>query len=185
MCRAHLRDRLVPDAAARHRVDRSVARRAAGILHGRHVFGQSGVVAVCVRVCAPPACVRCARARDRRTGPRPFGVDPTRRGRLRQRRAEWPGERAVPRGISRSSARPAHRSHGRDAAGDLALRDRDPGGGVMDGLLLRRQHRWCRARVLARWILSAARVRHRRGHVGCPLPQRGCRCARGRAVSVR
>ena len=68
-CRADLRDRLVPAAAAGHRVVVGVDRRAAGHVHGRHVPGQPAAAARRLAAAPSAARVRRARARHRRIRP--------------------------------------------------------------------------------------------------------------------
>ena len=121
LCRAHLRDRVVPAPAAGRRRHGDLARHPAGHLHGRHVRGEPAAAPPGAGRSASAARLCVARARPRRTGAHrarcAAGAWP---GVRRQRRVRIPrdcGPRALVCGLSPA----AHAPDGRHAAGDRAL----------------------------------------------------------------
>ena len=140
--RADLRNRLVPAAAARHRIVGRVARRAARHVHGRHVPRQPVAAARDLAAAASAARLRVPGARDRRCSACSllFGM-PLLGGVYiawaRHRRERHPAARRRREHLPAA----ADAADGRDAAGDVALGRVDARRRVVARVLLRRQHR--------------------------------------------
>ena len=147
-----------------------------GTFMGGMCAGQPAAAAPRLGPAAPPAGLRPARAGHRRHRARGAVRHAVCRTGVRALRRPRPAGHPAARGRGRGVPAAAHAADGRDAAGDRALgRDR-PRGGVVAGLLLRRQHRRGRVRLPAGRLLPAARPRHGHGHLRRRRPQ----CDRGR-----
>ncbi len=136
-----------------------------GTFMGGHVPGQPVPRAGDFRAPASAEGLRVARDRDRRLRHSPAVRHAAARRRLlRVGRLGRDRHPAARRGGEHLPAA-ADAAHGRDAAGDVALGRVHARGGLVAGLLLRRQHRRRRARVPAGRVLPAARARQPRGDV--------------------
>ena len=176
LCGLDLRGCLAPAPATGDRLDRRFARRAAGDVHGRHVPGQPAAAAPRLGPAASAAGLRPARAGHRRHRARGAVRHAACRTGLHALRRPRAAGHPAARGRGRGVLAAADAADGRDAAGDRALgRDRARGG-VVAGLLLRRQHRRGGVRLPAGRLLPAARLRHGHGHLRRRRPQ----CDRGR-----
>ena len=159
--RADLRNRLVPAAAAGHRLVGRLARRAARHVHGRHVPRQPAAAALhlgraSIRCASTPssssasassACCCCSACRSSAAST-PRGPAPASSASCCA--ASSPAICLLPPTLLMGATLPAIARWVED----------DAEGRVVARLLLRRQHRRRRGRLPARRLLPAARVRH-------------------------
>ena len=131
-----------------------------GTFMGGMCLGSLLLRATCRQRPASAARVRVSRTGDRRPGSadplRPAGAVECLYLPRHHRRRRPPAARHRRRDLSAAT----DAADGRHAAGDLALGEVDAGRHVVARILLRRQHRRRRARLPARGVLPASRLRH-------------------------
>ena len=146
LCRADLRNRLVPAPPARHRVLGHLAWYSSRHVHGRHVSRQPAAAAADRSARASAARLRRPRARDRAFR----RADPVRDA-ARWRRVQRVGrdrrrEHRVPRDRRGRLSAAAHDVDGGNAARDFTVGEGDAGRCRVARFFLRRQHRGRRGR---------------------------------------
>ena len=170
---ADLRDRLVPDVAARARVVGGLHRGAAGNLHGRDVPGQPGACALRFAPAAPLAGLRHPRNRHRRLRNSDVGRDSAGRGGLHRGGRAWHSGAAPARLVCGHLPAATDGDDGGHAARGFALGGNEPARRLVARNLLRRQHARGGVRLSARGLLPAPGSRHAHRDLRCRRPERG------------